>query len=264
MHKGVVAAHIELRQPHRVGSGRRDGLQRSAAGGKHVGNTEGLRRRGDGGAAARPEQKERTGRRQEQRQAQAPPELLDRGIHVADVARHARPQRDAIERQPVASQGRLGLGPADQGVPCILGQVLLTLADDLVQALELAHAAGAAGIGAFVPVHVLTRSVKSDGGAAVIDGPSGNINHKCIHPFQPRDGIEDCDQALSVAERQHQMRSDDVGDPSGGRGFALSPLNCETLKARPLARPAASMQNGRLFAGRRQKIIASARIKPRP
>jgi hypothetical protein len=159
MQEAVVAAHIELSHPQRVGCGFRDGLERRTAGAEHVGDAEGLRGGGDGGSSARSEKKQRTSRRQQQRQSQPPSEPFDRGIHSADVAQHAGSEGDGVQRQPIAPERGLGLGPAHQGVPNFSTEILASLPDNFVQVLELVRAC-AAGRGAFFVVHfvVLSRS----------------------------------------------------------------------------------------------------------
>ena len=75
-------------------------------------------------------------RTQHDRQPQLAAEKFGRGIDLADVAQHARPERDGIERHAVSSQRRLGLDAADDVVPGVLIEVLPRLGDDLVQVEE--------------------------------------------------------------------------------------------------------------------------------
>src|SRR6202030_708886 len=75
---------------------------------------------------------------------QLAPELLDRGVGLAHVAQHPRPEGDRVEPHAVAPQRRLALGAADDVVPGVLVEVLPRLADDLVQVLEV-HAGQAQG-----------------------------------------------------------------------------------------------------------------------
>ncbi len=96
----------------------------------------------DAGAGAGIEQFERADRRQHHRQAQFAAEQLDRRVDLGDVAQHARPERDLVERHAVAAQRGLGLGGADDVVPGILVEVGARLAHELVQVLEFL-AAGA-------------------------------------------------------------------------------------------------------------------------
>jgi hypothetical protein len=158
MHEAVVAVHIELSHPQCVGGGFRDGLERRAPGAEHMGNAEGLRRRGDGGASARSEQKQRTGRRQQRRQSQSPSEPFDRGVHSADVAQHAGVEGDGVQRQAIAPERGLGLGPAHQGVPDFFTEILTSLPDNLVQVLELVRTCATAGRGAFSVDHGVSLS----------------------------------------------------------------------------------------------------------
>ena len=88
------------------------------------------------------EQFERADRRDHHRQPHPAAELLDGSIDLRDVAQHARPERDLVERHAVAAHGGLGLGGADDVVPGVLVEVGARLADQLVQVLELL-AAGA-------------------------------------------------------------------------------------------------------------------------
>ena len=85
---------------------------------------------------------ERADRRHHDRQAQFAAEHLDRGVDPGDIAQHARPERDLVERHAVAAHGGLGLGGADDIVPGILVEVGARLAHEFMQVLELL-AAGA-------------------------------------------------------------------------------------------------------------------------
>ncbi len=91
---------------------------------------------GDGDAAARLEGFQRTDRRQHHRQADLLAQDLGRRIDLADVAQHARPEGDRIERHAVAPQRRLGLGAADQVIPDVGVELELRRFDDLVQRYE--------------------------------------------------------------------------------------------------------------------------------
>ena len=88
------------------------------------------------------EQFERADRRDHHRQPHPAAELLDGSIDLRDVAQHARPECDLVERHAVAAHGGLGLGGADDVVPGILVEVGAGLDDQLVQVLEFL-AAGA-------------------------------------------------------------------------------------------------------------------------
>ena len=81
---------------------------------------------------------ERADRREHHRQAQLAAELADRGVDLADVAQHARPERDRVERHAVAPQRGLALDAADDVVPVVLVEVLPRLGDDLVQVEKVA------------------------------------------------------------------------------------------------------------------------------
>ena len=76
------------------------------------------------------------------RQPQLAAELADRGIDLADVAQHPRPERDGVERHAVAPQRGLGFGAADDVVPVVLVEVLPRLGDDLVQVEQVARGRG--------------------------------------------------------------------------------------------------------------------------
>jgi len=118
-----------------------------------MGNAEGPGRRRDTGAAARAEQEKRSGWRQKQRQPQPASEPFDRRIHTADIAQHTWPKSNAIQRQPIALQRRLGFAAANQGVPGVLREILVTLADDFMQGLEFMHAG--LGLGSWFRCHGL-------------------------------------------------------------------------------------------------------------
>ena len=137
---GLVAAHIELKQPQRVGRRRRQLLEPGIADrAEHVAGAELPDAAHDRGGAQRVKAFQRADRRQHDRQAQLAPELADRGIDLADVAQHPRPERDRVERHAVAPQRGLALGPADDVVPVVLVQVLARLGDDLMQIEKIAR-----------------------------------------------------------------------------------------------------------------------------
>ena len=94
------------------------------------------RRRGDGGAAARLEHFQRADRRAQHRDAQLFAEQCAAAVDVRYIAQYPRPEADRIERQPIARQGRFGLGAADQIVPVIAVEIGSRLRDELVQVLK--------------------------------------------------------------------------------------------------------------------------------
>ena len=61
-----------------------------------------------------------------------------RRVHLGDVAQHARPQRDRIQRRAVAPQRRLALGGADQVAPDVAVELRPRRRDEFVQALVVA------------------------------------------------------------------------------------------------------------------------------
>jgi hypothetical protein len=63
---------------------------------------------------------------------------LHRCVDLADIAQHARPECDLVERHAVAPQGGLGLGAADDVVPGILVEVGPRLGHQFVEILEIA------------------------------------------------------------------------------------------------------------------------------
>ena len=79
---------------------------------------------------------ERADRRHHHRQAQFAAEHLDRGVDPGDIAQHARPECDLVERHAVAAHRGLGLGGADDIVPGILVEVGARLAHEFVKVLE--------------------------------------------------------------------------------------------------------------------------------
>ena len=103
---------------------------KAAGGARHAGRSAGI------------EQFERADRRDHHRQPHPAAELFDGSVDLGDVAQHARPERDLVERHAVAAHGGLGLGGADDVVPGILVEVGARPADQFVQVLELL-AAGA-------------------------------------------------------------------------------------------------------------------------
>ena len=79
---------------------------------------------------------ERPHRRQRHRQARVPAGDAARAVDLAHVVQDARPEGDGVEPEPVAQQGRLGLGPAGQVVPHPVGDVAPRGGGDFVQSLE--------------------------------------------------------------------------------------------------------------------------------
>ena len=142
VHPGVVAAHVELEdlrpghrlrgllQPrlgHRTDDDRHAEFGGAAAGGR---------------GAAGIERFQRADRRQHHRQPQLHAEEGRRRVHLGDVAQHARPQRDRIQRRAVAPQRRLALGGADQIAPDVAVELRPRRRDEFVQALVVAREFG--------------------------------------------------------------------------------------------------------------------------
>ena len=80
---------------------------------------------------------QRADRAKHDRQPQLAAEHFDRRIDLADVAQHARPERNRVERHAVAPQRRLGLGAADDIVPIVLIEIGAGFGDDFVQVQKL-------------------------------------------------------------------------------------------------------------------------------
>ena len=138
---GGIAAHIELEDAQGIGRGLGDAFEtRIAHRRQHVGDAEFRRRLGDGRGAFGMEAFQRADRTQQHRQLELAAEDFRRGVDLADVAQHARPERDGVERHAVAPQRRFGLDPADDVVPGILIEVLPRLVDDFVQIHEVGFA----------------------------------------------------------------------------------------------------------------------------
>src|SRR5258706_88737 len=117
----VVAADIELKNAQRARRCLGDFLQaRLGHRAQHMGGTESLGRARDACAGARIEDLERADRGQHDRQAQFAAEELDGGVHLGDIAQHARPECDLIECHAVAAHGGVGLGGSDNVVAGIL------------------------------------------------------------------------------------------------------------------------------------------------
>ncbi len=131
---GLVAAHIELKEAQRIGRRRRQIFEPGIADrAQHVRGPERVdgahHRLGAGGVKAL----ERADRRKHHREPKRASELAHRGIDLADVAQHPRPERDRVERHAVAPQRGLGFGAPDDVVPIVLIEVLPRLGDDLMQ-----------------------------------------------------------------------------------------------------------------------------------
>jgi hypothetical protein len=130
----LVAADVQLIKACGVGRGLRNLLEpRLANRAEHMGDAE--RRCGahHRSGSARMEAFQSADRSQHDRQAQPAAEVIDGGIDPADIAQHARPERKRIERQAIAPERSLALGPADDVVPIVLVQILARFGDDLVQ-----------------------------------------------------------------------------------------------------------------------------------
>src|SRR5262249_52562943 len=61
---------------------------------------------------------------------------LDGRIDLGNVAQHARPERNLVERHAVAPHGGLSLGGTDDIIPCVLVEPDAGLAHEFVQVLE--------------------------------------------------------------------------------------------------------------------------------
>ena len=109
---------------------------------QHVGGAERPDAARDARARAGIEHLERADRRQHHRQAQFAAEYFDCRVDLGDVAQHARPECNFVERHAVAAHGGLGLGGADDVVPGVLVEVGAGFAHEFMQVLEL-FAAGA-------------------------------------------------------------------------------------------------------------------------
>ena len=134
---GRVAAHIELEHAQRVGRRLGHAFEAGIADrAQHMGDAEFAGRLDHRRGALGMKAFQRADRAEHDRQPQLAAENFGRGIDLADVAQHARPERDRIERQAVAPQRRLGFDAADDIVPVVLVEILPRLGDDLVQVEE--------------------------------------------------------------------------------------------------------------------------------
>ena len=137
---------------------------------------------------------QRADRTQHDRQAQLVAEHFRRGIDLADVAQHARPERDRVERHAVAPQRRLGLGAADDIVPIVLVEIGAGLGDDFVQVHELRRVRHLARRAGFVDdrdwlVHWGTRCGLRDGvtpGQGTLQGGIGQFKNGPVHELRNR------------------------------------------------------------------------------
>ena len=131
---GCVAANIELEHAKAVRRRFGDSLEAGIAHrAQHVGDAEFGGRLDHRLGAAGMEAFQRTDRAKHDRQAQLAAEHLDRRIDLADVAQHARPERDGVERHAVAPQRGFGLHAADDVIPVVLIEILAGFGDDFVQ-----------------------------------------------------------------------------------------------------------------------------------
>ena len=109
---------------------------------EHMGDAEFGRRLDHRLGAAGMKAFQRADRAKHDRQPQLLAEHFGRGIDLADVAQHARPERDRVERHAVAPQRRLGLGAADDVVPIVLVEIGAGFGDELVQVVKFARRRG--------------------------------------------------------------------------------------------------------------------------
>ena len=79
---------------------------------------------------------QRADRTQHDRQPQLVAQHFGRGVDLADIAQHAGPERDEVERHAVAPQRRLGLGAADDIIPIVLVQIGARFGDELMQIVK--------------------------------------------------------------------------------------------------------------------------------
>ena len=148
---GFVAAHIELEHAQRIGLGLGDRFETGIADRtQHMGDAEFRRRLDHRRGAAGMEAFQRADRAQHDRQPQLAAEHFGRSIDLADVAQHARPERDRVERHPIAPQRRFGLGAADDVIPIVLIEVLPGLGDKLVQVLKFVRRGRVGGGARFI------------------------------------------------------------------------------------------------------------------
>ncbi len=79
---------------------------------------------------------QRADRGQHDRQPHLAAEAFDCRVDLGDIAQHARPERDLVQRHAVAPHRGLGLGGADDVIPGIPVEVGAGLAHELMQVLE--------------------------------------------------------------------------------------------------------------------------------
>ncbi len=140
---GRVAAHIELEHAQRIGRGLRDRFEAGIANrAEHMRDAEFSRRLDHRLGAAGVKAFQRADRAEHDRQPQLVAEHFDRSIDLADVAQHARPERDRVERHAVAPQRRLGLGAADDIIPIVLIEIGAGFGDEFVQIVKFARRGG--------------------------------------------------------------------------------------------------------------------------
>ena len=131
---GRVAADIKLIETQRIGCRCGEVLEPGIADrAEHVRGTERVRRAHHRQGTGRMEAFQRSDRGEHDREPELAPEVAHRGIDVADVAQHPRPERDGVERHAVAPQRCFGFGAAYDVVPIVLVKVLPRLGDDFMQ-----------------------------------------------------------------------------------------------------------------------------------
>ncbi len=134
---GCVATHIKLEHPQRVGRGFCNVLKAGIADrAQHVRTAELSRRFHDWCGAFFMKAFQRADRAQDDRQPQLAAENFRRDVDLADIAQHARPERNRIERHAVTPQRRFGLDGADDVIPGVLIEIGAGAVDDFVQVQE--------------------------------------------------------------------------------------------------------------------------------
>src|SRR6516165_7930365 len=111
-------------------------------------------------AAARMKALQRSNRAKHYGQSQFAAEHFNLGVDFADIAQHARAQRNRIERHAVAPQCGFRLSAADDVIPIVLIEVGARFTHDFVQVVELARRCGIGRGSGFIRIvtgHALTR-----------------------------------------------------------------------------------------------------------
>ena len=132
-----IAVHIQLKDTQSFGRCLRHRLHAGRAHRtEHVRNLIALRRLGRCRRSLSREEFQAADRCHHQWQSQCAAQKMRGWVDVADIAQHARTERDRVQRHPIALQGGLGLGAPDDVIPIVQRQFLTRFFHQFMQGQE--------------------------------------------------------------------------------------------------------------------------------